>query len=89
MIHSRKEAVSIFLYLPETDSHGAYRIAERIRIAAMSIRIPVRGEQVSFTVSIGISGYEKGETDIQSLLKDADQAVYEAKRVGRNRVECI
>lgn len=67
----------------ETPQSGALTLAERIRsaIAAMS----VDGLQV--TVSIGVAGIsETGTTSPESLIERADDALYEAKRAGRNQV---
>jgi diguanylate cyclase len=40
---------------------------------------------VRFTASIGVSSYAKGES-IEQVIERADQALYQAKRAGRNRV---
>lgn len=68
--------------LPQTTLRGALRCAERLRRAV--VRRPFNGlHQV--TVSIGIAEYRPGET-IADLLERADEALYGAKRGGRNRV---
>jgi diguanylate cyclase (GGDEF)-like protein len=50
---------------------------------------PYRNEEFTIhsTVSIGLSQYRTSEEDVQLVLKRADLALYEAKRLGRNRVE--
>lgn len=68
--------------LPETDADGAERVAERIRsiIADQAFR-----GCYNITVSAGVAEYQHGET-IPQLLMRADEALYQAKRDGRNRV---
>jgi diguanylate cyclase (GGDEF)-like protein len=70
--------------LPETDLLGAHRCAERIRknIAEQTFR-----GSYQVTVSIGVAEYKHGET-VPQLLTRADQALYQAKRDGRNLVRC-
>jgi diguanylate cyclase (GGDEF)-like protein len=73
------------LVLPETCIDGALLPAERIR--SMLEETSIQFEQVTFriTVSIGISQYQLGDT-IETVLGRADQAMYEAKQTGRNRI---
>jgi diguanylate cyclase (GGDEF)-like protein/PAS domain S-box-containing protein len=70
------------LLLPETDIDGACRLAERMRKA---IELAEVGE-ASVTASLGVSALEFGAHDPRQLLDQADQALYAAKRQGRNRV---
>lgn len=73
--------------LPETDAPGARLIAERIRAAVEAL--PALGQSGStITVSIGIALYtEKTQHDLSTVLGLADEALYRAKAMGRNRVE--
>ena len=70
--------------LPYTGIQGAELCAERIRevIAAQSFIDDFR-----VTVSVGVAEYQLGET-VPQLLTRADQALYQAKRDGRNLVRC-
>jgi diguanylate cyclase (GGDEF)-like protein/PAS domain S-box-containing protein len=70
------------ILLPETNGQGGLATAERIRrtIASKSIS----GIQV--TVSLGVSSLESAPANPSELLSEADKALYEAKRSGRNRV---
>lgn len=71
--------------LPETNIHGALQVAERIR-ATMSNS---SGEfKRPLTLSIGISLLYEMDTEADTLVQQADLALYEAKRRGRNRI-CI
>jgi diguanylate cyclase (GGDEF)-like protein/PAS domain S-box-containing protein len=75
--------------LPETDRDGACEVAERIRHAVMGLKIahgaPRAGVHV--TLSVGVAT-QVPTLDVapDSLLGQADQALYAAKRLGRNRV---
>jgi len=74
--------------LPNTDIHDAKRIAEQIR-AAIETAKPEFGEiQIHLTISLGVSCLSSsGEDVMDALLQRADNALYEAKAQGRNRVE--
>jgi diguanylate cyclase (GGDEF)-like protein len=68
--------------LPATEIDGALRCAERVREAVASHPVD---RDLKITVSAGVAEYRRGET-IPELLTRADQALYAAKRSGRNRV---
>jgi diguanylate cyclase (GGDEF)-like protein len=73
------------LILPHTDLEGAYAIAERIRTEIQSLRIPRidGGEPLRVTASVGVTSSSAGDKDL--LIAEADAALYEAKRTGKNR----
>ena len=73
------------LILPHTDLEGAFVIAERIRTAIEALEVP-RGngaEPLRVTASVGVASSSAG--DKEALVADADAALYEAKRTGKNR----
>jgi diguanylate cyclase (GGDEF)-like protein len=70
--------------LPETDTASALVLADRLRAAVESQLI--NGLPTPITVSIGASEILPGETTVDAALSRADQALYAAKRSGRNRV---
>ena len=72
--------------LPETDCNGAQLVAERLRARISELVVPVDGSAVSCTVSIGIAAAEKNADLFWPTFKRADEALYEAKMRGRNRV---
>jgi len=75
------------LALPETGLQTALEVAERIRAALAALEVPLaEGGHVSFTVSIGVAKLADGDDDIHATLDRADQALYQAKESGRNRV---
>jgi diguanylate cyclase len=74
--------------LPGVDLDACREIAERIRstIAERRIRRRATGEDISsVTISIGVAEFRFGES-AESLIERCDQALYRAKREGRNRV---
>jgi two-component system cell cycle response regulator len=75
------------LVLPGTDLPAAMAIAERLRklVAGKPISIGT-GKEIRVTVSIGVASLEGIEDRPAAILKRADEALYSAKREGRNRV---
>ena len=69
---------------PGSDEHGAYMLAERIR-AAVREALGGRQEESRLTISFGISTFPLHGQSADGLLRTADQALYAAKRLGRNR----
>jgi diguanylate cyclase (GGDEF)-like protein len=68
---------------PETDLREASRLAERLRVEIASHRYR---SAPTITASLGLAQYEAGDTP-ETLIKRADQALYKAKILGRNRAE--
>ena len=71
------------LILPAVDIEGGCIAAERIRKAIESVELDKIGH---ITASLGVATYPDQSDDIQELLELTDQAMYESKRNGRNRV---
>jgi len=83
--HGGEEFVVV---MPDTDSAFAFTVAERLRqsIESTPIKISRAPNTLTITVSIGIAS-SNGTPDVpEQLLRRADQALYRAKREGRNRV---
>lgn len=75
------------ILLDNVSKYDAYKIAERIRQEIQETSFEEIGVVERITVSFGISCFpEDGETPMDLLIK-ADQALYRAKSLGRNRVE--
>lgn len=72
--------------LPMTDRAGAQEVAERLRARVEASRLDWEGAPVSFTVSIGVAQIRPEDDSFTALLGTADQALYQAKHEGRNRV---
>jgi len=77
------------LILPETGLGEASMIAERIRKLVESTLFEIANARINLTVSMGISNFPSHRAKSkEELVKMADQALYDAKRGGRNKV-CI
>lgn len=74
--------------MPDTDVAFASTIAERLRasVEATPFKISRAPNSLCITISIGIASSECGDDGADALLHRADQALYRAKREGRNRV---
>ena len=72
--------------LPELTKEKAAVIGEQIRQAMESFPFTIRRERIQMTVSIGVAGMPQDTLDDEELIRKADEALYQAKREGRNRV---
>lgn len=71
--------------LPGTDGDGAMKMAERLRSSILSHRFSFDGTEIAVTVSIGIATSPDDAKTKEELIGRADDALYQAKRQGRNR----
>lgn len=74
------------LLVPSTPLDGGLQLLETLRTAIEACPFHFRGERVTITLSSGISPFAKGENS-DMVFERADQALYRAKRSGRNRIE--
>ena len=74
------------VFLTNTQLLGAQQLAETLRVAIESIHIEVNGVRLKITASIGVAAKRFDQETMQAIQQHADQAMYEAKRGGRNRV---
>lgn len=72
--------------LPDTGMEGAVEVAERIRAGFASGESHWRGDRLRATVSIGVAWRGVDAATLEGLLARADEALYQAKKQGRNRV---
>jgi diguanylate cyclase (GGDEF)-like protein len=75
--------------LPATDAAGATRVAESIRLAIAGLQLPHPASPVApfLTISVGVATATlESHSSPEELVAAADQALYGAKRNGRNRV---
>lgn len=74
--------------LVETALAEAQDVAERVRSAVEIARLGPSHELISVTVSLGIAHSREGDDAPEGVVGRADHALYQAKRAGRNRVQC-
>jgi diguanylate cyclase (GGDEF)-like protein len=72
--------------LPGLDLAGTAQAGERIRLAIASHRFEREGIVLSPGISIGAAAFPESATDAQTLFQRADDALYRAKRAGKNQV---
>jgi len=72
--------------LINSDKKGCYNTAERIRSNIQSFLFEKDGMREKMTISIGISEYPADGDDLQTVIANADMAMYQSKRSGGNRV---
>lgn len=73
--------------LPQISREDTLLTSERLRTSIATMPMAQISETFSITVSIGVSLFNGQDSSIEELMKQADQAMYRAKRQGRNRVE--
>ena len=91
-IPSRYGGEEFAILLPYTTLEEAQLVAQRLRSAIEKKKINIEEyniegvKQLSVTISIGVSQYDKKMKEPQELYQNADKALYSAKENGRNRV---
>jgi diguanylate cyclase len=74
------------LLMPSTVPAAGMKLLEHLRASIEACPFHFKGERVTVTISMGLAAFKPGEhSDL--VLKRADQALYRAKKAGRNRVE--
>ena len=72
--------------LPDNGAHQAEIVAERIRLAVAALVTEQGSARAAVTVSLGVAELALPDDTLEALIQRADQALYGAKRAGRNRV---
>ncbi|WP_434603607.1 diguanylate cyclase [Pseudomonas sp. R1-7] len=72
--------------LSDTDQAGARIFAERLRQAVEALLVQYNGQDIRFTISLGVADLSTPANDHAELIARADQALYTSKKTGRNRV---
>ncbi|MEG6509754.1 PleD family two-component system response regulator [Methyloligella sp. 2.7D] len=74
--------------MPDTDLARAFQVAERLRdgIASSPFYVGTEADALDITASVGVASFEFPDDTPEIILKRADQALYCAKRDGRNKV---
>jgi diguanylate cyclase (GGDEF)-like protein len=73
--------------LPNIERQDALVLAERLRAAFEATHHTVAAHPFAATVSVGVAISDDAIFDLSALLTEADQALYRAKALGRNRIE--
>ncbi|MFM2341749.1 MAG: hypothetical protein RLZZ592_1402 [Pseudomonadota bacterium] len=77
------------LLLPRTATAQALPLAERLRACLEALQIEIDGQPIPVTASIGVATAQAGEHTMTTLQQQADEAMYQAKAGGRNRVSVL
>lgn len=76
------------VFAPNTSASDALPLAEKLRQVVASTPVITENHRVDVTVSLGIAELSDQDADLESIATRADEALYEAKRLGRNRCVC-
>lgn len=75
------------IIMPDTDIARAYQVGERLRATVAADNFSIgNGQSIRVTASVGLATLERGDDTPETIFKRADNALYAAKRRGRNRV---
>lgn len=77
------------ILLPETELNQGVHLAEVLRELTEKHQFIHEGNNVSITISLGVASTSGSECQLEDLIKRADDALYESKKKGRNRVSSI
>ncbi|PKN72691.1 MAG: PAS domain S-box protein [Candidatus Cloacimonetes bacterium HGW-Cloacimonetes-3] len=78
-----------FLFVfPETSCQGAMIVIDRIRSKVERMNLKCGGMNIKVTCTIGLS-YHHGEMGTKDMINEADKALYQGKRCGKNKVVCF
>jgi diguanylate cyclase (GGDEF)-like protein len=77
------------ILLSETSVEGASHVAEWLRQEIANVAVVSNGGRVPVSASIGVTTASVGELDVRTLIKRADEALYSAKRDGRDCVRAL
>ncbi|MES2488573.1 MAG: sensor domain-containing diguanylate cyclase, partial [Pseudomonadota bacterium] len=75
------------LLLPRANKEPALEVAQRLRLILAEKSVDIGDATINFTVSIGVAALRPTTRDLPDLMRNADAALYKAKREGRNRAE--
>jgi two-component system, sensor histidine kinase LadS len=73
------------IILPDTPLLGAQQVAESLRREMATLAMVSDGKTIPVTVSVGVAAAGPGDLVVTALIQRADDALYQAKRAGRDR----
>lgn len=73
------------ILLPETDHLGAMQVAEKLRLKIAETPVKSGDLTIDITASFGVTVFDTEDSDIETPINRADEALYQAKNAGRNR----
>ncbi len=85
-ISGRMGGEEFAVLLPDTSLQMAQAIAERLRASIEALVVECEGHTISCTASFGVAAHGHEAVCLDTLLSEADQALLQAKRAGRNRI---
>ncbi len=74
------------LILPDTGLEQAVAVLNRLREELAETPVPVRGQLLPVSATFGVTTVRQDDSDLESIVRRADRALYEGKGAGRNRV---
>ena len=74
------------MFLPDTTTEEAARVAERLRAIVEATAVPFEEHEIRLTMTTGVTQLLPDEESWEGMLSRADEALYTGKREGRNRV---
>jgi diguanylate cyclase (GGDEF)-like protein len=84
---SRYGGEEFIVIVTNSQTKGTFALADRIRLAIAQLPAVIKDLSINYTISVGISMYSgKAPRKKESLIKDADEALYSSKNQGKNRV---
>ena len=77
------------IFLPDTSLQGAMTLAEGVRLAVEQCRPNIGHTKLTITASVGVAAQTLEMSSMQAIQQHADEAMYHAKKAGRNRVSTL
>ncbi len=74
------------IILPETSAKGAVLAAEKLRRAVEESTIQIENTEIKITMSLGVAELSENASNCEEIIRQADAAMYQAKKSGRNKV---
>lgn len=84
-VAARYGGEEFLIFLPNADVTTAHNVADRMRQDTANLQVPYKNEMITFTASFGVAEYQL-EKSAELSIANADQALYQSKRTGRNKV---